>query len=338
MNLERTTSERNLRTGWIAAVAVFPFLLPPACGFQAQSPSRANLTPLARPKAESSGGPPPTLRVDSSLVQIPVRATTVIGTPVQNLTKADFRLFEDGIEQTIAEFAIEEQPVSVVIVFDASGSMKKKVRRSQEAAAALLRWANPEDEFSLVKFNGKPRVAVPFTVEAGQVVEEIERSKASGYTSLMDAVYLALAQMKHARNPRRGIVIVSDGGDNWSRHSIQAIRRLLTESDTQLFAMGIYDADYEARHYVEERNGPRLLDDLARQTGGREYAVDNREELPAIGERIRNALRSEYVLGYYPSNKAQDGKYRNVTLRINTSSPSSQIRLYYRQGYYAVSE
>jgi hypothetical protein len=102
--------------------------------------------------------------------------------------------------------------------------------------------------------------------------------------------------------------------------------------------MGIYDANYEVKHYVEGRNGRRLLNELARQTGGCEYAVDSREELPPIGERISNGLRSEYVLVYYPANKALDGKYRGVTLRINTSSASSQIGLYYRRGYYAVSE
>src|SRR5689334_17534530 len=110
MNRDRTASKRDFSTGWILTAAVTAFLQPPAFGFQVPLPERTTLVPRARPKAESPGVPA-TLRVDSSLVQIPVRARTLVGSPILNLTRADFRLFEDGIEQTIAEFAVEEQPV-----------------------------------------------------------------------------------------------------------------------------------------------------------------------------------------------------------------------------------
>jgi Ca-activated chloride channel family protein len=338
MELEQANSGCNLKTSWITRLAVWAILLPAGFGFQGPTPESLPNISLSRPKPESSRPAAPVLRIDSSLVLIPVRVTTEIGSPVLNLTRKDFRLFEDGVEQTIAEFSKEEQPASVVIVFDASGSMKNKIARSFQAVAALLQSGGQQDEFCLVKLNGRPRVAVPFTTDSDLVLEELSRNKPSGSTSLLDAIYLALAEVRHARNPRRGIVIVSDGGDNFSRHSMQAIKRLLVESDSQLFAMGIYDANYAVRHFVEERNGPRLLDDLARSSGGREYAVDSAGDLPVIGERIGSALRREYVLGYYPSNKAQDGKYRCVTLNVNAKTAMQRILLHYRQGYYAVSE
>jgi len=224
---EQANSGCNFKSSWTLRFSIWAILLPAGFGFQGPTPESLPNLSLSRPKAESTRPAAPVLRIDSSLVLIPVRVTTDIGSPVLNLTRNDFRLFEDGVEQKIAEFSKEEQPASVVIVFDASGSMKNKILRSFQAVAALLQSRGQHDEFCLVKLSGRPRVAVPFTTDSDLVLEELSRSKPSGSTSLLDAIYLALGEVRHARNPRRGIVIVSDGGDNFSRHSMQAIKRLL---------------------------------------------------------------------------------------------------------------
>ena len=268
------------------------------------------------------------IRVDSSLVIVPAHVTTSIGASVTDLTKEQFRLFEDNVEQKIAYFAKDDAPVSVGIVFDASGSMRNKMRKSSQAAAAFFKTANPEDEFFLVEFNERPWLAVPFTDDSDVLYERISRTHVLGRTSLLDAIHMALAQMKKARNTRKAIVIVSDGGDNRSHKTAGQVKSAMLESDVQVYAMGIFDPDPPKT--IEERNGPQLLDDLAEESGGRHYRVGDIDDLPHIAERIGNDLRNQYVLGYVPANDDRDGRYRKIRL---TTDPS--LRVYYRRGYFA---
>jgi Ca-activated chloride channel family protein len=281
----------------------------------------------------------PVLRVDSCLIQIPTHVTTAIGASVTNLVKENFQLGEDGVEQTLAEFSHDDAPISVGVVFDTSGSMQNKMQKASEAAAALFRTAGPEDEFFLVKFSGRARLTVPFTDDSGEIYKEIVRTRPSGQTSLLDAVQVALTQMKSARNLRKALVIFSDGGDNWSRHTIRQVKSALMESDVQVYAMGIFDPNYFVKHTAEERRGPRLLDELAELSGGRHFPVDNLDDLPAIASRIGRELRDQYVLGYYSTNGDHDGKYRLVRLNLVKPGPAATngiaLRTYYRQGYYA---
>ncbi len=277
----------------------------------------------------------PMLRVDSCLIQIPTHVTTAIGASVTHLTKENFRLFEDGVEQTLTGFAHDDAPISIGVLFDTSGSMQDKMQKSSEAAAAFFRTAGAEDEFFLVKFSGRAKLVVPFTPDPGEVYREIVRTKPAGQTSLLDAIHLALGQMKAAQNLRKALVILSDGGDNWSRHTVRQISNALIESDVQVYAMGIFDANYSVKHTAEERRGPQLLNDIAEQTGGRHFPVDKLNELPAIASRIGRELRDQYVLGYYSTNAVHDGKYRQVKLTVANPSGARPLRAYYRQGYYA---
>jgi len=212
--------------------------------------------------------------------------------------------------------------------------MRSKMQKSCEAAASFFRTANPQDEFFLIEFNDRARLLLPFTQRTGDVYNEISRIRPAGRTSLLDAVYLALGQMKHARNSRRALVIFSDGGDNWSHHSVREVKRTLLESEVQVYAMGIFDRNYLEKHPLEERDGPRLLDDLTLQSGGRHFPVDNLEHLPAISERVGRELRSQYLLGYHPTNGINDGKYRQV--KVGLAVPAMHdLHLNYRHGYYA---
>lgn len=280
------------------------------------------------------------LRVDTSLVLVPVQVTTRLGTSVTNLNKANFRIFEDNVEQTITHFSKDDAPISIGLLFDASGSMHNKLRKSSEAAAALFKTANPEDEFFLVEFNDRARLAVSFTNVADELYDRILHTRTSGLTSLLDAIHLAMVEMKKAKNQRKAIVIISDGGDNFSRHSVGQIREALVESEVQLYAMGIFDPvdDSKKKRPREEVNGPSLLTELAELTGGTHYPVENLDELPSISERIGLELRNQYVLGYSPANLERDGKYRRIKLELATDPGMPPLRTQYRKGYYAPSE
>ena len=289
-------------------------------------------TPHAVP---AKGFPEVHLRVDTSLVLVPVHATSKIGTSITDLTETNFRVFEDGVEQKVAYFSKQDAPLSVGLVFDSSGSMTRKIRKAAEAAAAFFKTANAGDEFFLVEFGERPKLMMPFTTDSDQVYRKIVQSRPFGRTSLIDAIHMALVQMKNARYARKAIVILSDGGDNRSRLTRREIKGALIESDVQMYAMGIFDRDDVAKATPEEENGPRLLDELAAQTGGRVYSVDNLNDLESISATLGNALRNEYVLGYVPSNESRDGKYRQVKVRLTLADEMPPLNVSYRHGYYA---
>ena len=280
--------------------------------------------------------PPATLRVDASLVLIPVHVTTSLGASVTDLKRADFQVFEDNVEQTVTHFSKDDAPISIGLVFDASGSMHNKLHKSSEAAAALFKTANPDDEFFLVEFNERPHLAVRFTSVAQELYDHILHTKTTGRTSLLDAIHMALMQMKNAKNQRKAIVIVSDGGDNCSRYSVGQIKNALIESEVQLYAMGIFDPeDSKKKRAPEEVKGPGLLTELAELSGGKHYRVDDLNDLPAISEKIGVELRDQYVLGYSPANLERDGKYRAIKLTLARAPGTPAMRVEYRRGYYA---
>lgn len=290
------------------------------------------------PMGGAPNAPRTRLRVDSALVQIPVHVTTAAGTSVTGLTKGNFQLFEDNVEQKITHFAMEDAPISIGLLFDTSGSMSNKMRQASEAASEFFKTANPEDEFFLVEFNDRPKLLVPFTPDSDELYRRILRTRPFGRTSLLDAIHLALGQMKHARNLRKAIVILSDGGDNRSRYTAREIKNAMLESDVQLYAMGIFDDDESRKRTTEEQNGPQLLAELADQSGGRLHTVDRVDYLPYISARIGRELRNQYLLGYNSTNDARDGKYRRVKVKLIAPPAMPDLRTYHRSGYHAPTE
>lgn len=290
---------------------------------------------LAAAKAEVI--PRADLTVDVPLVLIPVHVTTPLGASVTTLGQSSFHLFEDGVEQRITHFSSDDAPLSIGFLFDASGSMRNKLKKSAEAVTAFFKTANAQDEFFLVEFNERPHLTVPFTQNPEPIAHHIAHAKAFGRTCLFDALHLALAEMKSAKNLRKAIVIVSDGGDNRSRFTESEIKSALREADVQIYAMGIFDPDGVPPRTPEERDGPKLLNEITEQTGGRHYPVKSADELPAVCERIGNELRSEYLIGYAPANDAQDGTYRKVKVTVDAPPGMPQLRAHNRQGYYAPS-
>ncbi|MEO8596672.1 MAG: VWA domain-containing protein [Candidatus Solibacter sp.] len=305
-------------------------------GFAWQIAVTGPLEPI-RPHTLPQPASRPTLRVDSSLVLIPVHVTAASGSPVVGLKKEDFALFQDGVPQTITHFTQDDAAVSAGVLLDISGSMKNKLGRASAAAEAFFQSASPQDEFFLVEFNGRAKLKIPFTRDWSRITAEIAHAKASGFTAMLDAVQLAAEQMKHARNSRKALIILSDGGDNFSRRNLRQLRSTLIESDLQVYVLGVYDQDYSVRHSAEERRGPGLLDEVALDTGGREFPVASIDALPGIGRQLSRELRNQYVLGYSPNAMAADGKYHHVKL---TLIPKDQgpLHTYYRRGYYAPQE
>ncbi len=323
-----------LSIGALALLNFTSLALAQTAGPVAAAPFHTPSPDLALPEAH--------IRVDASLVLIPVQVNTEIGAPVTHLTRENFRIYEDGVEQKITHFAKDDAPISIGVVFDSSGSMQNKMQKSLEAAQTFFKTANREDEFFLVDFNERPKLTVPFTPNSDDVYRRIKGTRPFGRTALFDAIDLAIRQMKRAKNARKALVILSDGGDNRSRMTFSAVKHLLQEADVQMYSMGIFDVSDSPKRPKEEQEGPRLLDELTELTGGRNYRVDNLNDLPDISDRIGRQLRSQYLIGYTPINDDRDGKYRRVTLALESASGAAlaagavdKLRVQYRTGYYA---
>jgi Ca-activated chloride channel family protein len=305
-------------------------------GAQTPEGPRVSIRPRTEPSRETGLTPRPTnIRVDSTLVLINVTVTTPLNQVVTGLEKEHFKLFEDKVEQQISEFSSEDAPLSVGLVFDISGSMGSKLQKSRQAAAQFFRTANPEDEFFLIQFSDRPELTVPFTSNTEEIQNRLAFSQSKGRTALLDAVYMAMSQMKKARNPRKAVLIISDGGDNSSRYTESEIKNLVREADVQVYAIGIFEPISGRGRTAEELSGPSLLTELAEQTGGHHFPVENINDLPDIAAKIGIELRNQYVLGYSPSNTDKDGKYRRVKVELVQPRGLPPLRANYRTGYYA---
>jgi VWFA-related protein len=296
---------------------------------------QANIEPRPKLGAKPETRTQANIRIDSTLVLIPVTVTDPMNRFVTGLEKENFKLFEDKQPQEITQFSSEDAPLSVGLVFDCSGSMGHKLEKSRQAVAQFFKLANPEDEFFLVQFSDSAQMIQPFTRNLEDIQNRLAFVQSKGRTALLDAVYMALQEMKKARNPRKALLLISDGGDNSSRYSEPEIKALVKETDAQIYAIGIYEGMGARGRTPEEANGPALLTEIAEVTGGRQYAVDNVNELPDVAAKIGVELRNQYILGYSPQNRTRDGKYRKVQVKLVQPKGMPLLRPFWKQGYYA---
>jgi Ca-activated chloride channel family protein len=281
--------------------------------------------------------PGQTMHMDVDLALVNVTVTDPYNRLVTGLDTDNFRVFEDNIEQELVTFSSEDVPISIGVIFDFSGSMANKVSKAREAAIQFFKTANPQDEFFLVSFNERAELTSSFTNSIEDLQSRMMLTVPKGRTALLDAIYLGLSQMRGARNAKRALLILSDGGDNHSRYSENDIKRLVKEADTQLYAVGIFDPLGYRNRTPEELNGPSLLGEVTEMTGGRVFAVEKLEELPDIATKIGMELRNQYVIGYRPSNKTHDARWRKVKVKLRAPKGLPPLSVYAKTGYYAPS-
>jgi Ca-activated chloride channel homolog len=275
------------------------------------------------------------IRVGTTLVVIPVSVSDPENRFVLGLDKQDFTLLEDGAEQKIAQFAGENAPISAGILLDVSGSMGSKIELTREAIAQFLKTMNEQDEISLVEFGDRAEIAAGFSNRPDVIEQKLAQVEPEGLTALLDAVSLGLKQMKQAHNARKALLIISDGGDNHSRYTLEQIKDLVRQADVQVYSMGVFESQLFPALSAAELSGPRLLWQLSEQTGGRAFSASRARDLPAIAGRIGIELRNQYVLAYTPANHKKDGKYRRVEVKVKAHAGLPPFKLRWRPGYYA---
>lgn len=306
-------------------------------GWHAGAAPQANSGQQA-PGSTADGQSTLRFNADTTLVLIPATVTDPLNRFVLGLQKQDFHLFEDGAEQTIAHFSGEDAPLSLGLVFDTSGSMGDKLRTSRQAALRFLTTMNAQDEAFLIQFSDRAALAVGFTSQLEEIQNSLTAVQPGGLTAMLDAAEMALRQMKKAKNPRKAILIISDGGDNNSRYTAAEIESLVREADVQVYAMGVFEPSIFPGFTKEEVSGPRLLSELAEQTGGRAFSASDPNDLPNVAVRIGIELRNQYVLAYSPKNRTRDGKYRRVEVKVDKPAGVPNLKVHWRLGYYAPSQ
>ena len=268
---------------------------------------------------------PPELRIDVDLVLIPVTVLDKGGHHVTNLQKEHFQLWEDKIEQKIANVSNEDVPVSLGIILDSSASMDGSLRDASRNVNGCLRFGTTlTDEFFLVLFSSRAQPATEFTTDIRILEKMTLFLQAKGRTALYDAVYNGIARVKEGKNPRKALVIASDGGENSSRHGAGELKEMIKELDVQVYTIGNED-DGAIRELTQLTGGKAL-------TGGGFGSIGN------ICAEIVRELKSQYIVGYRSSNREKDGKMRNVLVKINPRAGLSNLSVRYKRQYFVPKE
>lgn len=275
------------------------------------------------------------IQVNVERVIVPVTVTDPYDRIVTGLDKSNFEVFDDKVRQNILSFNSEDAPIAVGMIFDTSGSMSDKIQKSKEAALQFFRTSNPEDQFMLVAFSNRPYMISTLTDNYENLLDRLLFVKSGGRTSLLDAIYLGLADMRKADTSRKALLVISDGGDNHSRYTVRDIKKAVMESDVQIYSIGIFEPLADRMRTPEEAAGPSLLSELANISGGRMFSVEDPDELPDIAEKISIELRNQYVIGYKPSNLVRDGRWRRIKVKLHPPRGLPPLQVYARTGYYA---
>jgi Ca-activated chloride channel homolog len=283
----------------------------------------------AQPSTKTDMG---VIRTTVELVLVPVTVMDESNRIVTWLEQENFQLYEDKHPQPIRHFWKEDAPVSVGIVLDVSGSMNTKIERARDAVSEMLKASNPQDEFFLITFADQPTLVQDFIPNVDDIQSQLLFTTPKGRTSLMDAIVLAVSNMRKARYQRKALVIVSDGGDNRSRYTEKDVKSMIKEADVMVYSIGVFGREFRSE---EERLGPELLANISEVTGASAYTLDNPNYLPKITEHIAMELRNQYVLGYAPEGSPHDGRWRKIKVRLTLPHGIPPLHVQARTGYYS---
>jgi Ca-activated chloride channel family protein len=288
--------------------------------------------PFPLPNGKSMPGVS-SLKVDVGLVVVHATVVDPNYRFVTGLEKENFEVYEDKIPQTISQFGVEDAAALIGLLFDVSGSMSDTIGKARDAAVSFFKTNNQEDEYFLMTFSDRPVVDREFTSDINAIQNELALKDAKGCTTLYDAVYLALEKMRQSHNPKRAILLITDGEDTYSRYSMVNVCNAIKESDVQIYAIGIFN--YNSAAARRDDIGKTVLREMAEVSGGEAFFPYSIDELGDINKKIAMELRSQYVLGYAPTNSTRDGRWRKLRIKLHPPKGLPRLSVRARTGYYA---
>jgi len=303
----------------------------PAANGRARSSTteQAPVGPVVTPVADDTK---PVI-VHSDLITLTVTVTDTYGRFVTGLNKNAFSIFDDKSEQEISFFSDEDAPVSLGVVFDVSGSMGgDKIGRAREALARFIDTSHARDEYFLIGFNNRAQLLLDRTRDSDALMQKLTFVQTHGQTALYDATYLGVERVTRGTHPKRAVLLISDGQDNSSRYTFSELKRLLKESDVIIYAIGIVSGSDDTQLGY---GGRAILEELAGVSGGKAFFPSTSAEMNDTFERIALELRTQYSIGYRPSNFANDGKWHKLKIKVQPPRGFPRLFVRGREGYFA---
>jgi Ca-activated chloride channel homolog len=278
----------------------------------------------------------PSFRGGIDVVSLNVTVADGAGRFITNLDRDTFSVYEDGIQQQLTFFNRSNLPIALSLLLDTSASMEDKLQTAQDAAIGFVKKLRPQDSGQLIDFDSRVVIAQPFTSNVPDLEQAIRKTTAGGSTSLHNAIYISLKELKkiQARSAddvrRQSIVVLSDGEDTSSLVGFDEVLELAKRSETAIYAIGLRGRGPDhVRGAFNEADF--VLRQLSQETGGRVFFARTATELTGIYEQISDELSSQYMLGYQSRNPKRDGAWRRVVVRVNEPGATARTK----QGYYA---
>lgn len=279
------------------------------------------------------------IKIETELVNINVRVVDRNNRPINNLQQSEFKIYEDGVPQEIGFFSKAEVPTNYSLLVDNSGSLRQQIEQVIDAGKTLVGANRPDDETAIIRFVSSDKIEVlqDFSKNKTDLNDALDNMYIEGgQTAITDAVYLAVERLNQNSNPqkdldrtRRAIVLVTDGEDRSSYYSEAQLMELLKESDVQIFVVGFVKDLSNDRGFISKSpqgKAKSYLERLASATGGKSYFPASASEMNTIAKDIASELRTQYSIGYIPSNDRRDGTFRNIKVAV-ADGPGAQKRI-----------
>ncbi|MDE3180274.1 MAG: VWA domain-containing protein [Acidobacteriota bacterium] len=315
-------------------------------------PKKNNLPPVAAPKKPEKINPSQvyTLSTTTNLVNLNVLVEDGSGDPIKNLQKDNFRIYDDGVQQTVTNFAAVQSPMTVCMVVEFSNEYWPLLYQALESAYSFVNFMQPHDYVAVITFDLKPHILTDFTHDRNQVIGALQELQFPGFSEvdLYDALAFTIDRMKDVQG-RKAILAIVSGFDTFSKLTYDQMLKIAKSSNTPVYPVSILEwlavrmpGGYNI-NYWQARNA---LNYIAKYSGGQAYFPRFEGELPGIYQQIGEQLRSQYSLGYTPTNPEKDGKYHKLKVDltdaqgnplriINQKGKQVKYHLVFREGYYA---
>jgi VWFA-related protein len=289
----------------------------------------------APPLLQDPDSGPLHISVDIALVVLHATVSDRQGGFVSNLGQGDFEVYEDGVPQPIRLFSNEDIPVTVGLVVDHSTSMGSRIAEVTAAARAFVQSSNREDEMFVVNFNERVSLGLPgtirFTDSTAELGNAIAAARTRGMTALYDAVAKGLEELQAGSRDKKVLILVSDGGDNASSHSLAEVMKLAGQSSAVIYTVGIFEPENPERNLG-------VLKSLAQATGGEAFLPEKLSEVTAICEGIARDIRHQYTIGYEPSDLTHGRTYHSIRVVARAKGRHGALSVRTRTGYIASGE
>jgi VWFA-related protein len=328
----------------VAALALAAGMSIPTTSFSQDKSQQEERKKPVKPELESGSPQQPresqkgyTIGVNVDQVVVHTTVLDKSGHFVSGLKKEDFRIYEDGIGQTVNLFSQEDVPVSLGIVLDTSGSMRNKIDNVNRAALAFIKASNPQDEVFLIGFNDQVELLEDYTSDLEEISDALDNIIVSGGTALYDAVHLAVEKAQKGIKPKKAIVLITDGEDRDSYYKLEEMVAKVQESDVQVYSVGFLSPVPEKGLFGRwSKSVPEKAHDalqlISEDTGAKAFFPQKVAEIGQIVSEVAYELRNQYSIGYISTNTSRDGSYRRIKVELDPSKAAGRL-VRYRRGY-----